>query len=56
MMNHRVSIDLFHYRIQILIQPEELDQKRFPNAIIEKGLSSLPEGKNPTRGLEDVSI
>jgi hypothetical protein len=56
MMNDRVSVDLFQYRIQILIQPEKLNQKRFPDAIIEEGFSSLPERKNLTRGLDDVSI
>jgi hypothetical protein len=33
-----------------------LDQKGLVNSIIEEGFSSLPEGKNPAGGLNDIGI
>jgi hypothetical protein len=55
-VNHCIFVDFFVNGIQIFIQSEKLNQERFFNALIEKGFSFLPEGKNPVRGLNDVGI
>jgi len=56
LVNDRVLVDFFQNRIQIFIQPEKLNQERLFDSLIEKGFSSLPEGKNSIRGLNDVGI
>jgi hypothetical protein len=56
LVNGRVLVDLLINRIQIFIQSEKLDQEGFFNPLIEKEFTSLPERKNPIRGLDEVGI
>jgi hypothetical protein len=42
----RVPINLFQNRIQILIQPEKMNQERFVHPFIEKKTPFLMKGEN----------
>jgi hypothetical protein len=55
-MNHGIPVDLLQYNIEIFVQSEKMDQERFFNPLVEKEISSLPERKNPIRGMNDVGI
>jgi hypothetical protein len=56
LMNDRVLVNFFFDRIDIILQPKKLDQKRFFNTLVEKELPSLRERKDSVRGLNEIGI
>jgi hypothetical protein len=56
LMNDRVLVNFFLDKIEIILQPEKLDQKRLFNALIEKGFPFLTKRKDLIRGLNEIGI
>jgi hypothetical protein len=56
LVNDRVLVDLSINEIHVFIQPEKLNHKRLFGSLKEKEFSDLPDGKNPIRGLNQVSV
>jgi hypothetical protein len=55
-MNHWVLVNLFENKIQIFIQSEKPNQKRFFYSFIEKEVPFLIEREDPIRRLDEIGI
>jgi len=56
LVNDRVPVDLSINEIQIFIQSEKSDHEPFFDSFVEEEFSNLPDGKNPTRRLNNIVI
>jgi len=54
LVNERISINILQNGIQVIIQPEEMDQEVLFHPIIEEKVPSLPERKEVIGGLDKV--